>query len=241
MPFRRRHWMCCLPIRWGVMSLAFSGFWASLGSSIVQWLKLAYVLQHNDTGRFSSDYQATTIVQGISYALFALITLFGFIGALKKNPVLLRMYFNLLLGHLIGGVVAGSISIWRLFGQSNLEDQCRNLDDNFDPILGIDLPEYTQQQTDKCVSILRSTRLWVIIFNIVMWLLEFWSMFLVYSYRKELLEMEEVNKGTYIEVEPMIGTQGVEKQQSYYPAVAPYHPVYDPHHDTPLEGHGATH
>ncbi|KIY62052.1 hypothetical protein CYLTODRAFT_494907 [Cylindrobasidium torrendii FP15055 ss-10] len=81
---RFHHFLCCLPLRLGVLVLSFLGFWGALASCAIEWLKFAYIQRHNGDGRFSNGDRTFTIVLGIVYGILAFITLFGFIGAITS-------------------------------------------------------------------------------------------------------------------------------------------------------------
>ncbi|KIY62051.1 hypothetical protein CYLTODRAFT_494906 [Cylindrobasidium torrendii FP15055 ss-10] len=147
----------------------------------------------------------------------------------RRSPKLLQFYLSMLIGHFLGSLVAGGFGIWALFGTDNLQKLCENIED--------DLKDH--KTAEDCTSILKSSRAWIIVLIVLSWFIEFWSVFIVYSYRRELLEKQEGRKGVYVEVQPMIPEGN--KHQSY-PAVAPYQPApYDPYNNNqyPFEGHGA--
>ncbi|KAJ6495684.1 hypothetical protein C8R47DRAFT_1069549 [Mycena vitilis] len=89
-------YLCCLPLRFGVLVISLLGF---LSSAAVTGL-LAYVLILNAQDKESVDIPARTrsiaIVLAAIYGLVALISLTGFIGAIRKKESYVGVFSTLL-------------------------------------------------------------------------------------------------------------------------------------------------
>ncbi|KAJ7668510.1 hypothetical protein DFH06DRAFT_982286 [Mycena polygramma] len=89
-------YFCCLPLRFGVLVISLLGF---LSSAAVTGL-LAYVLILDAQGKESVDIPSRTrtiaIVLAAIYGLVALISLTGFIGAVRKKESYVGIFSTLL-------------------------------------------------------------------------------------------------------------------------------------------------
>ncbi|KAJ6497764.1 hypothetical protein C8R45DRAFT_139112 [Mycena sanguinolenta] len=107
-------YLCCLPLRLGVLLMSFFLF---LASAAVSGL-LAYVLVREAQGRpvfeshnngaveevtlhFSSRTKTIGIVLAVAYGLVAIISFTGFLGAIRKKESYVRVFSRLLQGSLV--------------------------------------------------------------------------------------------------------------------------------------------
>ncbi|KAF7362152.1 hypothetical protein MVEN_00561200 [Mycena venus] len=98
-------YLCCLPLRLGVLVISFLQF---ITSAAVSGL-LAYVLvldvQHKDNFHIPSRTKIIMIVLSVVYALAALVSLTGFIGAIRKKESYVGVFLRLIQGFLALQVV----------------------------------------------------------------------------------------------------------------------------------------
>ncbi|KAJ7690710.1 hypothetical protein B0H17DRAFT_1064551 [Mycena rosella] len=90
------HYLCCLPLRLGVLVISFLQFIASAFAAGL----VSYFLVLDAQGKDSIDIPTRTkivaIVVAVLYGLVALVSLTGFIGAIRKKESQVGMFSNLL-------------------------------------------------------------------------------------------------------------------------------------------------
>ncbi|KDQ17223.1 hypothetical protein BOTBODRAFT_64255, partial [Botryobasidium botryosum FD-172 SS1] len=109
---------CCIPARFGV--LVFSIF-SLLGAGFVAGL-LWYILVQDgrgDTADFDGTQKTTFIIVAIFYTIFALVSLFGFIGAVARKRTLVLIYSTIFWIHLILHEIAAAMVIYAITRRSD--------------------------------------------------------------------------------------------------------------------------
>ncbi|KAJ7188597.1 hypothetical protein C8R46DRAFT_934557 [Mycena filopes] len=103
-------YLCCLPLRLGVLVISFLQFLASGFVAAILLVALIVDAQDEDpTTRIPSRTRIIVIVLAVLYVLQALISLTGFIGAIRKKESYVGVFSNLLrffLGLQIVAVIA---------------------------------------------------------------------------------------------------------------------------------------
>ncbi|KAJ7076872.1 hypothetical protein B0H15DRAFT_574726 [Mycena belliarum] len=90
-------YLCCLPLRLGVLLISFVQFLVSAAAAA----GLTYLLVLDSQGKFDTQYvtnrvRIIAIVVAVVYGIFALISLTGFIGAIRKKESYVGAFSNLL-------------------------------------------------------------------------------------------------------------------------------------------------
>ncbi|KAJ7497001.1 hypothetical protein FB451DRAFT_211383 [Mycena latifolia] len=108
-------YLCCLPLRLGVLVISFLQFVVSAlaagGLSYVLVLDSQDKLKNaaDETVKIKSQFKIAAIVLAVVYGLVALLSLAGFVGAIRKRESYVKVFSNLLkffLGIQIAAVIA---------------------------------------------------------------------------------------------------------------------------------------
>jgi len=159
-----RTFLCCIPVRAGVVFLSLLGFF---GGSLVT---AAAIIQLKRT----AGSKVALVIQVVVYILLAIVSIFGLIGAIGRKLALIRLYFGMLVTHLIFSVVSGIFAIHRSFK---------------------DAPQYVAQcsSASEEPGVVKACQdganLWkgvMIGIFILAWLLEMWACSIVRKYSKQL-------------------------------------------------------
>lgn len=123
--------------------------------------------------------RVTNGIQIAVYIILAIVSLFGLVGAVRKKRVFIKLYFLILVGHLIFSFALGVYGMYRTFRDS---------------------PEYMREcrSGSEDASIVRVCREGdtlmkglVVSVSIIAWLVEIWACVIVFNYWKQLGEEEE--------------------------------------------------
>jgi len=113
-----KHFCCCIPVRFGVFILSMLSL---LGAGSVAGL-VWYILVQNgrtDTYDFDNMQKNTLIAVGVFYSIFALVSLFGFIGAVARKKALVSIYSTILWICLLLNVLSGALVIYAITRHSD--------------------------------------------------------------------------------------------------------------------------
>ncbi|TFK44438.1 hypothetical protein BDQ12DRAFT_661196 [Crucibulum laeve] len=119
--------LCCLPLRFGVLLISFLQFLASGATAGLVWWLLWYTNEHS-VSEITQSMKISIIITGSVSTLGALIGLFGFLGAiLRKSGLVLTFLFvlYLVLGLQIAGTIYFLITFYKTRGQSL--EECVNV------------------------------------------------------------------------------------------------------------------
>jgi len=161
-----RTFLCCIPVRAGVVFLALLG---AIGGGVIT---AATIIQLKHT----VGSKVALIIQVVIYLLLAIVSIFGLVGAIGRKLALVRLYFGMLVMHLIFNIVSGIVAMVHNFK---------------------DAPNYIAQcaSASEEPAVLKSCRdganLWkgvMVTIFILVWLLEFWACSIVHKYSKQLNE-----------------------------------------------------
>ncbi|KAF8972926.1 hypothetical protein BDZ97DRAFT_1778389 [Flammula alnicola] len=163
-----RTFCCCIPVRAGVILLALLGL---IGGSAITAASIIN-LKRSDGSRTAA------IIQIIIYILLAIVSIFGFIGAVTRKLGFIRSYLAMLIVHLLFNLGMGIYAIHR-----NFKDAPKYISDcasgSEDPgVLTV---------CRNGAALLKSLMIGVFI---LAWLLETWACFIVVNYSKQLAEEE---------------------------------------------------
>jgi hypothetical protein len=161
-----RTFLCCIPVRAGVVFLALLGFF---GGSLITAASIIQLKR-------SEGSKVSLILQVVIYILLAIVSIFGLVGAITRKLVFVRLYFGMLLTHLIFNLATGAFAIYRNFK---------------------DAPKYISECSSGSAdsAVLKScqdgAKLWkgvMIGVFILAWLIEIWACSIVHQYSKQLKE-----------------------------------------------------
>ncbi|CAA7261656.1 unnamed protein product [Cyclocybe aegerita] len=118
--------LCCLPLRLGVVVISFLQFLFSGAAAGLLWWALWYN-HENDLAAITQSMKTTVIIVAVIYTVAALVGLLGFLGALLRKNAFVKTFYVLLcavFGFQIGSSIWYLVTFYRNRGQS-LED-CLN-------------------------------------------------------------------------------------------------------------------
>lgn len=117
------------------------------------------------------------------YALLALLSVLGFIGALARRLHLIKIYFGMLLAHLIFSIAIGGFAIFRVFRDSS---------SYFQDCLQSQAASASGNQTKVCSDGVKIVKGVTITLFVVLWLFEIWGCVIVSNYSKQLAAEKSV-------------------------------------------------
>ncbi|KAF8200715.1 hypothetical protein BJ912DRAFT_577623 [Pholiota molesta] len=119
--------LCCLPLRFGVIVISFLQFLFCGAFAGLLWWALISASQKGDLGTVMESAKTTVIVAGAVYTAAALVGLLGFLGAILRKNGFVKTFYILLCAVLtlqIGSGVWYLITFYRTRGQTL--DECIN-------------------------------------------------------------------------------------------------------------------
>ncbi|KAH9485160.1 hypothetical protein JR316_0002067 [Psilocybe cubensis] len=119
--------LCCLPLRLGVIVISFCQFILCGALAGLLWFALAIAKEDNDLSAITQSMKTTVIVVGAIYTFAALVGLLGFFGAIFKKNGFVKSFYVLLcvvFGLEVGSSVWYLITFYRTRGQTL--DDCIN-------------------------------------------------------------------------------------------------------------------
>ncbi|TFK44556.1 hypothetical protein BDQ12DRAFT_673206 [Crucibulum laeve] len=165
---RTRTFCCCIPVRAGAILISLLGF---LGGGTITAVGIISLIKPSNGGNKTS-----LIIQVCVYALLAILSLFGLIGAIAKKLGMVRIYFGSLMFHLFFSIGCGIYAIYNTFKDSpNYVREC--VSGSLDPSVF---------KTCKDGSTLMKA-LMIGVF-VIAWLLEIWACVIVQGYSQQLNE-----------------------------------------------------
>ncbi|KAF8230163.1 hypothetical protein L208DRAFT_1438542 [Tricholoma matsutake] len=169
-----RTFCCCIPVRAGVIIIAIIGILGGGALSVLGGLQAERM-----TGKKVAIAISITV-----YALLAILSVLGFIGAIARRLHLIKIYFGMLLAHLIFSMGMGGFAIFRVFRESSLyfqdclQSQAATLSDN---------------PTKICKDGVKIIKGVIIALFVVLWLFEIWGCVIVSNYSKQLAAEKSVH------------------------------------------------
>lgn len=166
-----RTFCCCIPVRAGVILLGLIGLLGGGAVSVVGIINLK-----KDEGS-----KTATIIQIVVYITLTLLSTFGLIGAIGRKLTLVRVYFGMLVAHLIFSMAGGMYAIHRNFKEApKYIQECASGSAN---------PALLKSCKDGA-TLVKGVMVGVFI---VAWLVEIWACLIVYNYNLQLAE-EDANR-----------------------------------------------
>ncbi|KAJ7209567.1 hypothetical protein GGX14DRAFT_630782 [Mycena pura] len=165
-----RTFCCCIPVRFGVIVIGLIGF---AGGGIIA---VGGAIQ----AERSSGNKTAYLVQIAVYALLAILSLFGIIGAITKKRGFIRSYLSILIAHVLFSIASGVFSLYRFF--QDAPDDVNKCINNSTDTLAI-------KACQKGISVMKGVLIAVFVF---VWLMEIWGCIIVNKYSKQLADEQSV-------------------------------------------------
>jgi hypothetical protein len=153
--------------------------------SIAGWLAVSHF---NKSTPLSHQDEIALYIQAIMYTLLAVVSAFGFIGAVIRSPSLVSLYSSMLIGHFVFNLVIGVFSIYSLFHQdaSDLSTKCDDLAAD----------DITNQLCGNGMTTVKGI---MIGFFVLMWIVQLYGIVIVSNYVDQL---DEEAAAEYLEKAP---------------------------------------
>jgi hypothetical protein len=220
--------LCCLPLRLGVLVISFLQLLLSGGIAGILWWALWYANENsNDFATITQSMKKTVIIVASIYTAAALVSLLGLLGALFKKNGFVKTFYILLCATLslqIGGGIWYLVTFYRTRGQT-LED-CLNgtTDSNRIAYCGT-LEAYKRVPQGTLIASV-----------IVPIILQAYACYIVYQYSKRLEFQKIENLRSSRAFVPPTGPvyQAVKPTDETYPLAQPHYPAsHYPYADSP--------
>ncbi|KII90504.1 hypothetical protein PLICRDRAFT_39065 [Plicaturopsis crispa FD-325 SS-3] len=170
----RHHFLCCLPLRLGVILMSFfQSLLAAATGGLLWWL----VIEH--FGDIDKAFRAAVIGYAVVLTILAIFAFLGFIGALRKRSGYVAAYGQYL-GYLLGVEIVISIIYLIAFflNHSAFLRICTRRSTNQDII-------------DSCNQSLNSSKWGMVVLTIVPLLIQGYNVLIVSQYANELAERDD--------------------------------------------------
>ncbi|KAK0477964.1 hypothetical protein IW261DRAFT_1565767 [Armillaria novae-zelandiae] len=185
---RWHHFLCCLPLRLGVLIIAALTLAGSTLVAIGAWINVHNII--NKTLELSKSGEISMYIVAGVYTLVAIVSLLGLVGALTARPGLVSTFNSLQIGTFIISLAIGAYSLYLLFSDNFDISDCVN---------SVDASADTAQQV--CNAALKVSKAAVVVIYAITWLVQFYGLFIVRSYVREL-EEKRFATYKYVTVEP---------------------------------------
>ncbi|KAG7447075.1 uncharacterized protein BT62DRAFT_993889 [Guyanagaster necrorhizus] len=172
---RWHHFLCCLPLRLGALIIATLTLAGSALVALGAWFNVHDII--NKTLKLSKSGEITMYAIAGVYTLAALISLLGLIGVLTTRQGLVSTFNGLQKGSFIVSLAIGAYSLYLLFS---------NKYDTSDCISSVDVSADTAKQV--CDTTLKISKAAITTIYAIIWLIQFYGLFIVHSYVRELEE-----------------------------------------------------
>ncbi|PBK58780.1 hypothetical protein ARMSODRAFT_967457 [Armillaria solidipes] len=187
---RWHHFLCCLPLRLGVLIIAALTLAGSALVAIGAWVNVHNII--NKTLELSKTGEISMYIVAAVYTLVATISLLGLVGALTARPGLVSTFNSLQIGSFIASLAIGAYSLYLLFSNKY------NIDVS-NCVSSVDASADTAKQV--CDAALKVSKAAVVVIYAITWLIQFYGLFIVRSYVREL-EEKRFARYKYVTVEP---------------------------------------
>ncbi|KAK0204272.1 hypothetical protein DFS33DRAFT_1384530 [Desarmillaria ectypa] len=174
------HFLCCLPLRLGVLIIAALTLAGSALVAIGAWINVHNIINH--TLELSKSGEITVYILAAVYTLVAIISLLGLVGALTARPGLVSMFNSLQIGSFIVSLAIGAYSLYLLFSNKYEIDTSNCV-------------RYVDASTNTAKQAV------VVVIYAIIWLIQFYGLFIVRSYVREL-EEKRFARYKYVTVTP---------------------------------------
>ncbi|KAF9447626.1 hypothetical protein P691DRAFT_671138 [Macrolepiota fuliginosa MF-IS2] len=174
---RSRKFCCCIPVRFGVFLLSFLGMGGGILLSVLGWWSIALIIP------VSKPDEIALYFSSVMYTLLALVSLFGFAGAIIKSIRMVASFASALLVHLVFSVGIGIYAIYTVFKQDP--------QDIFNKCVGNAGDAYAESICKDSFAIIKGVTIAV---YIITWLLQLYAYFVVLRYVEQLEHEESLKR-----------------------------------------------
>jgi len=206
---RSRKFCCCLPVRLGVFVLSLLAIVGGSFTAAAGWIQVSQ-LQQNNT--LTQDETIALWIHSAMFTILALVSVFGFIGAIIKNRRMISSFAVALAIHLGFSVASGIFTLYSLFKQNSSDAiaQC--------------LSASTDATADGCKSGLAILKGIMVAVYVVTWFIQLYFYFIVERYVDQL-DDEEMAKNTVVIPRTMMQEASAPQVTTYG---APSYPFAEP-------------
>jgi len=178
---RSRKFCCFLPVRLGVFVLSLLAMVGGSFTAAAGWIQVSQ-LQQNPLGQ---DETIALWIHSAMFTILALVSVFGFIGAIIKNRRMISSFAIALAVHLGLSIASGIFTLYSLFKQDSSVAiaQC--------------LSASTDATSDACKSALAVMKGLMVAIYVVTWLIQLYFYFIVERYVDQL-DDEEMAKNAFV-------------------------------------------
>ncbi|PPQ99958.1 hypothetical protein CVT24_009537 [Panaeolus cyanescens] len=175
---RSRKFCCCLPVRFGVFILALLSMAGGSFVAATGWIRITQLAQLP----LPKADEIALWIQTIMFSILALLSVFGFIGAMVKNRSWVSAFATAMAIHLGLSVAAGIFALISLFRQDDQPaiDKCTNGDTESLIVEGC----------KKGIQVMKGVMVAV---YVLVWLVQLYAYFIVERYADQLDEEESAN------------------------------------------------
>ncbi|KAF5386127.1 hypothetical protein D9615_002393 [Tricholomella constricta] len=168
-----RTFCCCIPTRFGVVIIALIGL---LGGGVIS-------IAGGINAHLLSGSKVSIGILIAVYALLAFVSLLGLVGAIGRKLALIKLYFTILLAHLLFSMGMGIYAIFRVFKDSStFMDAC----------MSSKSAASVENPKQLCVDGLKLLKGLSVTLFIIFWLIEIWGCVIVNSYAGQLADENAV-------------------------------------------------
>jgi len=175
---RSRTFCCCLPVRFGVFILTILGMAGGTLLAVAGWLQTIRM-----QGMLPKTNEIALYIHSSLYSLLALLSLFGFVGAIIRNRTMVSIFFMILVGHLVFSIFSGAFALYNIFNvtASDAIQKC------------ISTPNADGQQVSEedCNRSYTVFKIIAVTVFVLVWLLEIWGCVITNNYISQLDEEDE--------------------------------------------------
>ncbi|KAK0486412.1 hypothetical protein IW261DRAFT_1455376 [Armillaria novae-zelandiae] len=177
---RWHHFLCCLPLRLGVVIIAALTLLGGILVAIGGWINVKDILNHSLV--LSRSHETMVWVTAGLYTLIVLISLFGLIGALTARVKLVAAFNGMQIGSFIASLVLGVIALIQLYSNKYDNQASADCKDS------LEVDVNAEDVASVCHTALNVSKVAITAIYAVIWLIQFYGVFIVHSYVQELRE-----------------------------------------------------
>ncbi|EAU91782.1 hypothetical protein CC1G_04550 [Coprinopsis cinerea okayama7 len=193
---------CCLPVRFGVISMSVLGILVAGLLSIVLWFEVSVTLN------MTTGERAAFIIAALLETILFAASILGFVGAIVRKQSFLQIYAYILYGHFLANLGAAAYLFFSIVSfQKNVnEAACENT-----------IQDPTSK--DQCKGLLRITATVYIVIASVVLFIELYGAIIATRYLNLVKREKQLNR----EFRENMDTAFLLKTRSF-----PYQPVHNP-------------
>ncbi|KAK0196003.1 hypothetical protein F5146DRAFT_1028084 [Armillaria mellea] len=174
------HFLCCLPLRLGVVIIAGLTLLGSALVAVGGWINVKDILNHSLVLTKSHEFMVW-VTAGL-YTLIVLISLFGLVGALTARVKLVAAFNGMQIGSFIASLALGVVALIQLYSKKYDKQASVDCKGSFE----VDIN--AEDVASVCHTALNISKAAITAIYAVIWLIQFYGLFIVHSYVQELRE-----------------------------------------------------